>query len=41
VAIDAAGNLLILESSILGNGPSNYERVLKVHHVGAPGLIAG
>lgn len=41
VAIDAAGNLYILDSTILGNGPANNERVLKVHGVAAPGLVAG
>jgi hypothetical protein len=41
VAIDAAGNLYILDSTIQGNGPRNNERVLKVYGVAAPGLVAG
>jgi hypothetical protein len=33
--------MLILDSTILGNGPPDNERILKVFGIAAPGLIAG
>jgi hypothetical protein len=41
LAIDAAGNLLIVDGGIEPYGRAGNERVLKVFGVAAPGLVAG